>query len=204
MMGALRCRRNLLAWIPVAGVLIQLASLHVRDSGECEEHDDGESENEISSHGRGQGPLGQTDKNAAFRCKESTGKNPAHASSNDAGELLSRGGRPPLRRRWTKRIQNGDCDCAGLGQGRDAVVVAMEAEKAVSLKVAGDRLNKAAHSLSPDTGGSKYTSLSRRSRSCRRARYGLSISGTAGAGRRAGFVRTAPLCAAITPIFSTG
>ena len=33
----------------------------------------------------------------------------------------------------------------------------MEAEKAVSLKVAATRLNKARNSLSPDTGGSKYT-----------------------------------------------
>src|SRR5260370_25736704 len=42
-------------------------------------------------------------------------------------------------------------------KGVAPVVVAMEAEKSVSVAVAATRLNKARNSLSPDTGGSKYT-----------------------------------------------
>ena len=42
-------------------------------------------------------------------------------------------------------------------KGAPPVTLAMEAEKSVSLAVAATRLNKARNSLSPDTGGSKYT-----------------------------------------------
>src|SRR5208283_788274 len=42
-------------------------------------------------------------------------------------------------------------------KGAAPIVLAMEAEKSVSLAVAAKRLNKSRNSLSPDTGGSKYT-----------------------------------------------
>ena len=42
-------------------------------------------------------------------------------------------------------------------QGAAPVTLSMEAEKEVSLKVAAKRLNQARNSLSPRTGGSKYT-----------------------------------------------
>ena len=129
--------------------------LHGRDSGECENLDD----YEISNHGRGKGRSRQTDQ--------------AGGSVTADDRRTGRGSRDEQRRRrvFVQRNLAGTYAIVATGpgfktataivsvsaKGAAPVVVSMEAEKAVSLAIAATRLNQMRNSLSPNTGGSKYT-----------------------------------------------
>ncbi len=103
--------------------------------------------------------LGRPIKQAALSIQASSGRVVAQASSNDEGEFSFE-----VKARGTYAVvvekegfKTATAIAAVSAKGAAPVVVAMEAEKAVSLKVAATRLNKSRNSLSPDTGGSKYT-----------------------------------------------
>jgi hypothetical protein len=103
--------------------------------------------------------LGRPIKNAALSLQGARGRVVAHSMSNDLGEFSF------------KAIASGTyaivATSAGFktataivsvsARGAMPVVIAMEAEKQVSLKVAATRLNRSRNSLSPNTGGSVYT-----------------------------------------------
>jgi len=103
--------------------------------------------------------LGRPIKQAALAIQGSNGRVVAHASSNDAGEfsfnLLRRGVYAVVATKDGFKTVTAIVTVSARGAA--PVVVAMEAEKSVSLAVAAKRLNKSRNSLSPDTGGSKYT-----------------------------------------------
>ncbi len=103
--------------------------------------------------------LGRPIKQAALAIQGSNGRVVAHASSNDAGEfsfnLLRRGVYAVVATK--DGFKTATAIVTVSARGAAPVVVAMEAEKSVSLAVAAKRLNKSRNSLSPDTGGSKYT-----------------------------------------------
>jgi hypothetical protein len=148
-------RRNLFAWIPIAGVLIQLAvctaamAANVKTSTTTKYRVTGVVKDAL---GR---PIGQ----AALAIQGSNGRVVAHASSNDAGEfsfsVTRRGVYAIVATR--KGFKTATAIVSVSAKGAAPAVVAMEAEKSVSLAVAAKRMNKSRNSLSPDTGGSKYT-----------------------------------------------
>ena len=150
-------RRNLLAWIPVAGVLIQLAICTAAIAANVKSTTTTKTKYRVT--GVVKDALGRPIKNAALSLQGSTGKVVAHATSNDAGEFSFN----PVGRGIYAIVATGSgfktatAIVTVSAKGAAPVVVAMEAEKEVSLKVAATRLNKARNSLSPDTGGSKYT-----------------------------------------------
>ncbi|MGA7870971.1 MAG: TonB-dependent receptor [Candidatus Binatus sp.] len=103
--------------------------------------------------------LGRPLKQAALSLQGSNGRVVAHSTSNDAGEFsfseVSRGTYAVVA---TKEGFKTATEIVTVStKGAAPVVLAMEAEKAVSLRVAATRLNEARNSLSPNTGGSKYT-----------------------------------------------
>ncbi|MGH7923836.1 MAG: carboxypeptidase regulatory-like domain-containing protein, partial [Candidatus Binatus sp.] len=103
--------------------------------------------------------LGRPIKQAALSLQNSKGRVMAHASSSDAGEFsfntIERGIYAVVATKPGFKTATAIVTVAAKGAA--PVVVAMEAEKAVSLAVAATRLNESRNSLSPDTGGSKYT-----------------------------------------------
>ncbi len=102
--------------------------------------------------------LGRPIKQAALSIQGSSGRVVAHASSNDAGEFSFNVGRGTYAVVATKDgFKTATSIVSVSAKGAAPIVLAMEAEKEVSLKVAATRLNQSRNSLAPDTGGSKYT-----------------------------------------------
>jgi len=147
-------RRNVFARISIFGILIQLvfcmpalaanlktASTKYRITGVVKD------------------ALGRPLKQAALSLQASDGRALAQATSNDAGEFsfnaVARGTYAVVATK--EGFKTATAIASVSTKGATPVVVAMEAEKEVSLAVAATRLNKARNSLSPDTGGSKYT-----------------------------------------------
>jgi outer membrane receptor protein involved in Fe transport len=151
----LAMRRHLFAWIPVAGVLIQLAVCTAAMAANVKTA----TTTKYRITGVVKDALGRPIKNAALSLQGSTGKVVAHASSNDAGEFsFNAVGRGTYAIVATGNgFKTATAIVTVSAKGAAPVVVAMEAEKEVSLAVAATRLDKARNSLSPDTGGSKYT-----------------------------------------------
>ncbi len=152
-------RRNLLLWISVAGILIQLAiQLAI-----CESAAAANLKTSTATKYRITGvvkdALGRPIKQASLSLQASDGRVVAHFSSNDAGEFsFSVGARGTYAVVATKNgFKTATAIVTVSTKGAAPIVLAMEAEKSVSLAVAATRLDKARNSLSPDTGGSKYT-----------------------------------------------
>ncbi len=103
--------------------------------------------------------LGRPIKQAALSMQASNGRVVAHSSSNDGGEFsfiaVARGTYAVVATK--EGFKTATAIVTVSTKGAAPVVLAMEAEKSVSLAVAATRLDKARNSLSPDTGGSKYT-----------------------------------------------
>ena len=103
--------------------------------------------------------LGRPIKQAALSMQASNGRVVAHSSSNDGGEFsfiaVARGTYAVVA--TEEGLKTATAIVTVSTKGAAPVVLAMEAEKSVSLAVAATRLDKARNSLSPDTGGSKYT-----------------------------------------------
>ena len=103
--------------------------------------------------------LGRPIKQAALSIQGSSGRVVAHASSNDAGEFSLSVGTPGTYAVVATKdgFKTATSIVSVSAKGAAPIVLAMEAEKEVSLKVAATRLNQSRNSLSPNTGGSKYT-----------------------------------------------
>ena len=103
--------------------------------------------------------LGRPIKQAVLSMQASNGRVVAHSSSNDGGEFsfiaVARGTYAVVATK--EGFKTATAIVTVSTKGAAPVVLAMEAEKSVSLAVAATRLDKARNSLSPDTGGSKYT-----------------------------------------------
>ena len=148
-------RRNLFLRISVAGILIQLAfctaavAANVKTSTTMK----------YRITGVVKDALGRPITQAAIRLQGSNGRVVAHSSSNDAGEFsFSVGARGIYAAVATKEgFKTATAIVTVSTKGAAPLELAMEAVKEVSLKVAATRLNQARNSLSPDTGGSKYT-----------------------------------------------
>ena len=148
-------RRKLFAWIPVAGVLIQLVFCVPALAANVKA-------GTITKYrvtGVVKDALGRPIKQADLSLQASDGRTVAHATSNDAGEFTFGAVAPGTYAVvGTKEgFKTATAIVSVSGKGAPPVTVAMEAQKEVSMKVAATRLNKARNSLSPDTGGSKYT-----------------------------------------------
>src|SRR5208282_5216471 len=149
-------RRNLIAWVSLVGILIQLA---VCTSAAAASNLKTSTTTKYRITGVVKDALGRPIKQTALSLQASNGRVVAHASSDDAGEFsfiaVARGTYAIVA------TKNGFRTATAIvtvpTKGAAPLVLAMEAEKAVSLAVAATRLNKARNSLSPDTGGSKYT-----------------------------------------------
>ena len=103
--------------------------------------------------------LGRPLKQANLSLQGADGKVVAHATSNDEGEFsfdaVPHGTYAVVATK--EGFKTATAIVSVSTKGAAPVTVAMEAEKSVSLAVAAKRLDKARNSLSPDTGGSKYT-----------------------------------------------
>jgi len=103
--------------------------------------------------------LGRPLKQAALSLQASSGRVVAHSTSNDEGEFsfnaIARGTYAVVASKGGFKTATAIVTVSAKGAA--PMVLAMEAEKEVSLKVAATRLNQARNSLSPNTGGSKYT-----------------------------------------------
>src|SRR5271166_1144752 len=148
-------RRNFIAGVSIAGILIQLAICMPAVAAELKTT----TTTKYRVTGVVKDALGRPIKQADLSLQGSDGRVVAHSSSNDAGEFSFNGaGRGTYAVVATKEgFKTATAIVSVSNKGAAPVVVAMEAEKAVSLKVAATRLNKARNTLSPDTGGSKYT-----------------------------------------------
>jgi len=148
-------RRNLFLRISLAGILIQLAFCTAAVAANVKTS----TTTKYRITGVVKDALGRPIKQAALSLQASDGRVVAHASSNDAGEFsFNAVGRGTYAVVTTKEgFKQATAIVTVSTKGAAPVVVAMEAEKEVSLKLAATRLNKARNSLSPDTGGSKYT-----------------------------------------------
>ncbi len=148
-------RRNLFARISVAGILIQLAICMPALAANLKTG----TTTKYRVTGVVKDALGRPLKQASLSLQGSNGREVAHSTSNDAGEFsfnaVARGTYAVVATK--DGFKTATAIVSVSTKGAAPVVVAMEAEKEVSLKVAATRLNKARNSLSPDTGGSKYT-----------------------------------------------
>ncbi|MGA9725702.1 MAG: TonB-dependent receptor [Candidatus Binatus sp.] len=148
-------RRSLFAMIPVAGILIQLAICMPALAANLKTA----TTTKYRVTGVVKDALGRPLKQADLSLQRSDGRVVAHSTSNDAGEFsfnaIARGTYAVVATKGGFKTATAIVTVSPKGAA--PVVVAMEAEKEVSLKVAATRLNKARNSLSPDTGGSKYT-----------------------------------------------
>ena len=147
-------RRNLFLRISLAGILIQLAmcmpavAANVKSSTTTKHRVTGVVKD----------ALGRPIKHATLSIQNAAGRVVTHASSNDAGEFSFSASRGTYAIVATNPgFKTATTIVTVSANGATPAVVAMEAEKAVSLKVAATRLNQARNSLSPNTGGSKYT-----------------------------------------------
>jgi outer membrane receptor protein involved in Fe transport len=148
-------RRNLLSWIPVAGVLIQLFFCMPAQAANLKAG----TTTRYRITGVVKDALGRPIKGAALSLQSSSGKVVAHGTSNDAGAFSFNAIRPGTYAvvATSSGFKTATSIVSVSAKGAPPVTVAMEAEKSVSMAVAATRLNKARNSLSPDTGGSKYT-----------------------------------------------
>ena len=150
-------RRSLFAWIPVAGILIQLAICMPALAANLKTTTATKTKYRIT--GVVKDALGRPLKQADLSLQASNGRIVAHASSNDAGEFsfdaVARGTYAVVATK--EGFKTATAIVTVSTKGAVPMVVAMEAEKEVSMAVAATRLDKARNSLSPDTGGSKYT-----------------------------------------------
>jgi outer membrane receptor protein involved in Fe transport len=152
-------RRSLFARISLGGVLIQLAIQLAICTPAMAENLKTPTRAKYLITGVVKDALGRPLGQAALTIQGSNGKVVARTSSNDAGEFTFH-----VMRRGTYAVvaskggfKTATAIVAVSAKGAAPVTVAMEAEKEVSLKVAAKRLDKSRNSLSPDTGGSKYT-----------------------------------------------
>src|SRR5208282_1747620 len=148
-------RRNLFLRISLAGILIQLAFCTAAVAANVKTS----TTTKYRITGVVKDALGRPIKRAAIRLQASNGRVVAHASSNDAGEFsFSVGARGTYAVVATKEgFKTATAIVTVSTKGAAPLELAMEAVKEDSLKVAATRLNQARNSLSPDTGGSKYT-----------------------------------------------
>ncbi len=148
-------RKNLFLRISLAGILIQLAFCTAAIAANVKTS----TTTKYRITGVVKDALGRPIKQAAIRLEDSNGRVVAHASSNDTGEFsftaVGRGTYAVVA--TSNGFKTATAIVTVSTKGAAPLVVAMEAEKEVSLKVAATRLDKARNSLSPDTGGSKYT-----------------------------------------------
>ena len=150
-------RRKLFAWIPVAGVLIQLAICTNAIAANVKSTTTTKAKFRVA--GVVKDALGRPLKRADLSLQASDGRPVAHATSNDAGEFAFGAVAPGTYAVVATKegFKTATAIVPVSAKGAAPVVVAMEAQKEVSLAVAATRLDKARNSLSPDTGGSKYT-----------------------------------------------
>ena len=147
-------RRNLLAWIPVAGVLLQLAICTAAIAANVKTS----TTTKYRITGVVKDALGRPIKQAALSLQTTGGQVVAHATSNAAGEFSFSALRGTYAIVATgPGFKTATAIVSVSAKGAAPVVVSMEAEKAVSLAIAATRLNQMRNSLSPNTGGSKYT-----------------------------------------------
>jgi len=152
-------RRSLFSRVSLGGILIQVAIQLAICAPATAANLKTSTNTKYRITGTVKDALGRPIRQAALAIQGSNGRVVAHATSNDAGEFsLS------VTRRGVYAIvatRNGFKTATAIvtvsAKGAAPAVVAMEAEKSVSLAVAAKRLNKSRNSLSPDTGGSKYT-----------------------------------------------
>ena len=148
-------RRNLFARISVVGILIQLVFCAPALAANVKA-------GTITKYrvtGVVKDALGRPIKQAALSLQASNGQAVAHATSNDRGEFSFEAVPPGTYAVVATKegFKTATAIVPVSGKGAPPVVVAMEAQKEVSLAVAATRLNQARNSLSPTTGGSKYT-----------------------------------------------
>src|SRR5258705_13860379 len=146
-------RRNSFARISIVGILIQLIICMPAAAANLKASPTQRIAGVVKD------ALGRPLKDAALALQASDGHVVAHSSSNDAGEFSFSG---VVRGTYavvaTKQgFKPATAIVSVSDKGAPPVTVAMEAEQSVSLAVAATRLDKARNSLSPDTGGSKYT-----------------------------------------------
>jgi outer membrane receptor protein involved in Fe transport len=148
-------RRNLLLKILLAGILIQLAFCTAAIAANVKTS----TTTKYRITGVVKDALGRPIKQAALRLQASNGRAVARSSSNDAGEFsfiaVGRGTYAVVATR--NGFKTATAIVTVSTKGTAPLVLAMEAEQSVSLAVAAKRLDKSRNSLSPDTGGSKYT-----------------------------------------------
>jgi outer membrane receptor protein involved in Fe transport len=148
-------RRNLLLKILLAGILIQLAFCTAAIAANVKTS----TTTKYRITGVVKDALGRPIKQAALRLQASNGRAVARSSSNDAGEFsfiaVGRGTYAVVATR--NGFKTATAIVTVSTKGAAPLVLAMEAEQSVSLAVAAKRLDKSRNSLSPDTGGSKYT-----------------------------------------------
>ena len=103
--------------------------------------------------------LGRPLKQAALALQAPDGKVVAHATSNDEGAFSFSPVAPGVYAVVATKpgFKTATAVVSVSGKGAPPLTLAMEAEQSVSLAIAAKRLDKARNSLSPDTGGSKYT-----------------------------------------------
>src|SRR6202046_3549180 len=148
-------RRNLFAGISVAGVLLQLVFGMPAQAANLKTT----TTTKYRITGVVKDALGRPIKGAALSLQSSSGKVVAQGTSNDAGAFSFNAIRPGTYAvvATSSGFKTATSIVSVSAKGAAPVALAMEAEKSVSLAVAATRLNKARNSLSPDTGGSKYT-----------------------------------------------
>jgi outer membrane receptor protein involved in Fe transport len=148
-------RKNLFLRILLAGILIQLAFCAAAIAANVKVS----TTTKYRITGVVKDALGRPIKQAALRLQASNGRAVARSSSNDAGEFsfiaVGRGTYAVVATR--NGFKTATAIVTVSTKGAAPLVLAMEAEKSVSLAVAAKRLDKSRNSLSPDTGGSKYT-----------------------------------------------
>src|SRR5208283_4549603 len=148
-------RRNFIAGVSIAGILIQLAICMPAVAAELKTT----TTTKYRVTGVVKDALGRPLKQAALSLQASSGRVVAHSTSNDEGEFsfnaIARGTYAVVASKGGFKTATAIVTVSAKGAA--PMVLAMEAEKEVSLKVAATRLNQARNSLSPSTGGSKYT-----------------------------------------------
>lgn len=151
--------RSSILRIPLVGILIQLTILMTVCRSAVAANLKTPTGTKYRITGVVKDALGRPLKQALVTLQASNGKVVAHATSNDEGEFSFNG----ITRGTYAVVSNKDgfktatAIVTVSSKGAAPVVVAMEAEKEVSLRVAATKLNQARNSLSPTTGGSKYT-----------------------------------------------
>jgi len=148
-------RRNFIAGVSIAGILIQLAICMPAVAAELKTT----TTTKYRVTGVVKDALGRPLKQAALSLQASSGRVVAHSTSNDEGEFsfnaIARGTYAVVASKGGFKTATAIVTVSAKGAA--PMVLAMEAEKEVSLKIAATRLNQARNSLSPNTGGSKYT-----------------------------------------------